>query len=103
MYARVRCVHSLLLGGCKSRTHACVVTMTCTAHSYQEAECKAYEAKIASYGGIHLFLAGIGTDGTTHLTRSLSSSSPCMRSHRSLMSDCRECALTSSCCVCALT
>jgi glucosamine-6-phosphate deaminase len=28
-----------------------------------EAECKAYEAKIASYGGIHLFLAGIGTDG----------------------------------------
>lgn len=26
-------------------------------------ECKEYEDKIKSYGGIHLFLAGIGTDG----------------------------------------
>lgn len=28
-----------------------------------EAECAAYEAKIASYGGIDLFLGGIGVDG----------------------------------------
>ncbi len=28
-----------------------------------EAECKAYEAKIKSYGGIELFLGGIGPDG----------------------------------------
>ncbi len=28
-----------------------------------EAECKAYEEKIASYGGIELFLGGIGPDG----------------------------------------
>jgi len=27
------------------------------------AECRTYEAKIARYGGIHLFLAGVGTDG----------------------------------------
>ena len=28
-----------------------------------EAECAAYEAKIASYGGIDLFLGGVGPDG----------------------------------------
>jgi glucosamine-6-phosphate deaminase len=28
-----------------------------------EAECKAYEAAIASYGGIELFMGGIGSDG----------------------------------------
>ena len=28
-----------------------------------EEECAAYEAKIASYGGIHLFMGGIGPDG----------------------------------------
>ena len=28
-----------------------------------EAECKAYEEKIASYGGVDLFLGGIGVDG----------------------------------------
>jgi glucosamine-6-phosphate isomerase len=28
-----------------------------------DAECQAYEDKIASYGGIHLFLGGIGPDG----------------------------------------
>jgi glucosamine-6-phosphate isomerase len=28
-----------------------------------EAECKAYEKKIKAYGGIHLFLGGIGPDG----------------------------------------
>ncbi|MCL2727009.1 MAG: glucosamine-6-phosphate deaminase [Bacteroidales bacterium] len=28
-----------------------------------EAECAAYEAKIRSYGKIHLFLGGVGTDG----------------------------------------
>ena len=36
-----------------------------------EAECKRYEEKIKSHGGIQLFLAGIGPDGPvsyTHLT-----------------------------------
>lgn len=28
-----------------------------------EEECKRYEAKIASYGGIDLFLGGVGPDG----------------------------------------
>lgn len=28
-----------------------------------EQECKAYEAKIAAIGGIHLFIGGVGTDG----------------------------------------
>jgi glucosamine-6-phosphate deaminase len=28
-----------------------------------QAECDRYEAKIASYGGIDLFMAGIGPDG----------------------------------------
>ena len=28
-----------------------------------EAECARYEAKIKNYGGIHLFLGGIGPDG----------------------------------------
>lgn len=28
-----------------------------------DAQCAAYEAKITSYGGIELFLGGVGTDG----------------------------------------
>lgn len=28
-----------------------------------EAECRRYEEKIASYGGIHLFMGGVGSDG----------------------------------------
>ncbi len=39
---------------------------TTNAHLHQQAECDAYEKKIASVGGIHLFLCGIGTDGKRH-------------------------------------
>lgn len=52
----------------------------------QEAECKAYEEKIASYGGIDLFLAGIGTDGK--LPRlSFTGNPPCL-SEKKMLSKC---------------
>ena len=43
-----------------------------------EAECASYEAKIKAYGGIDLFLAGIGEDGhIACVTRLQSPRQPC--------------------------
>ena len=53
-----------------------------------EAECAAYEAKIASYGGIDLFMGGIGVDG--HLAFNEPFTSLCSRTGvRALTTDTR--------------